>query len=299
MSRNRWRLELPLHLMIWPGIILVLIFSYLPMVGLSIAFQNFIPTKGLFGSPWVGFKQFSYIYSLPQTYGVIRNTVFISVMKIAFGLLAPLITALLLNEVRKLLFKRVVQTVIYMPYFLSWVILSGILVDVLSPNTGILNQSIQWFGVKPIFFLGNEHWFPYVIVGTNEWKEFGFSTIVYLAALTGINPSLYESAVIDGANRWRQTLHITLPGILPIVILLFTLSLGNVLNAGFDQVFNLYSPSVYSTGDILDTYVYRLALINSQFSVATAVGIFKSVISFIMISCSYLVAYKVANYRIF
>ncbi|NOU68871.1 ABC transporter permease subunit [Paenibacillus sp. LMG 31461] len=299
MFRKKWRAELPMHVMIWPGLILVLIFCYTPMVGLVIGFQDFLPTKGLFGSPWVGFKHFSYVYSLPQTFSVIRNTVFIAVMKLIAGLVAPIVTALLLNEIRRRWFKRTIQTIIYMPHFLSWVLLSGILIDVLSPNTGILNQALGSFGINPIYFLGNDRWFPYMLVITNEWKEFGFGTIVYLAALTGINPALYEAAVIDGASRLQQTRYITLPGMTPIIVLMLTLSLGNVLNAGFDQVFNLYSPTVYSTGDILDTYVYRLALINAQFSVATAVGIFKSVISFCMISISYLIAYRVANYRIF
>ncbi|MBO9608841.1 MAG: sugar ABC transporter permease [Paenibacillaceae bacterium] len=299
MFRKKWRIELPMHLMILPGLVMVLIFCYIPMAGLSIGFQDFKPTSGLFGSEWVGLKHFKYVYSLPQTTQVIRNTVVIAVMKIAAGLIAPIGTALLLNEIRKRWFKRTVQTVIYMPHFLSWVILSGILLDVLSPNTGILNQTLSSIGIKPIYFLGNEHWFPYVMVITNEWKEFGFGTIVYLAALTSINPALYEAAVIDGATRLQQTRYVTLPGMLPIIILMTTLSLGNVLNAGFEQVFNLYSPSVYSTGDILDTYVYRLAMINAQFSVATAVSIFKSVISFFMISISYLIAYRVANYRIF
>lgn len=299
MIRKKWRMELPLHLMILPGIIVVLLFHYIPMVGLVIGFQDFLPTKGLFGSKWVGLKHFEYVYGLPQTISVIRNTIFIAVMKIVAGLIAPIVTALLLNEIRKIWFKRTIQTVIYMPHFLSWVLLAGILMDVLSPNTGILNQGLSWFGIPPIYFLGNENWFPYVMVITNEWKEFGFGTIVYLAALTSINPALYEAAVIDGASRWQQTRYVTLPGMTPIIVLMLTLSLGNVLNAGFEQVFNLYSPSVYSTGDILDTYVYRLALINAQFSVATAIGIFKSVISFIMISISYLIAYRFANYRIF
>jgi putative aldouronate transport system permease protein len=299
MATKKWRTELPLHLLIWPGLIFVLVFSYGPMVGLVIAFQNFIPTKGMFGSDWVGLKHFVYIYNLPQTGEVIRNTVFISLMKIVAGLVAPIGTALLLNEIRKQLFKRTVQTIIYLPHFLSWVILSGVLIDVLSPSSGIVNQALGWLNIKPIFFLGSQSWFPYVMVGTDVWKEFGFGTIVYLAALTSINPVLYEAAVIDGANRWKQTLHITLPGMIPIIVLMTTLSLGNVLNAGFDQIFNLYNPSVYATGDILDTYVYRLAFVNAQFSVATAVGLFKSVISLAMISISYWIAYRVANYRIF
>lgn len=299
MARKSWRMEIPLHFMIMPGLIFILIFAYGPMVGLVIAFQKFNIGKGLFGSEWIGLENFKYVYSLPDTMNVIRNTVYIAFMKIVAGLVAPIITALLLNELRKQLFKRTVQTLIYLPNFLSWVILSGILIEVLSPTTGILNDFMAWFGLERVFFLGNAKWFPYVMVTTDVWKEFGFSTIVYLAALTGISPALYEASVIDGANRWKQTLHITLPGMLPIIILLTTLSLGQVLNAGFDQIFNMYSPSVYETGDIIDTYVYRIGLGNGQFGVATAVGLFKSVISLFAISLSYILAYRIANYRIF
>lgn len=296
---RKWKMEAPFHLMILPALVLILVFSYGPMVGISIAFQKFVPTNGLFGSKWIGFDNFSYVYNLPDTTRVIYNTVFIAIMKMITGLVAPIGTALLLNELGKPLFKRTIQTVIYMPHFLSWVILAGIIVDVLSPNYGILNGFLGWLGIPPTFFLGDERWFPFVLVGTDVWKEFGFGTIVYLAALTGINPALYEAAVIDGAGRWKQTLYVTLPGITPIIVLMSTLSLGNILNAGFDQVFNLYSPTVYSTGDILDTYVYRLGLVNLQFGVATAVGLFKSVVSFFLISLSYLLAYRLANYRIF
>lgn len=182
---------------------------------------------------------------------------------------------------------------------LSWIILGGILIDILSPSQGIVNQVLGLFGIEPIYFLGDNKWFPFTIVATDVWKEFGFNTIVYLAALTSINPALYEAALIDGANRWKQTLYVTLPGMLPIIVLLATLSLGNVLNAGFDQIFNLYSPSVYETGDILDTLVYRTGLEQAQYSVATAIGLFKSVVSFVMVSVSYFLAYRLVNYRIF
>ncbi|MBO9607679.1 MAG: sugar ABC transporter permease [Paenibacillaceae bacterium] len=299
MPRKRMIKDGQLHMMVWAGLLFVLVFAYGPMVGAVIAFQKFLPTKGLFGSEWIGFANFRYIYSLPDTTQVIYNTVFIAVMKMVAGLAAPIVTALLLNELRSRLFKRFVQTVVYMPHFLSWVILSGVLIDILSPNYGIVNDLIAALGMKRTFFLGNEQWFPYVLVTTDVWKEFGFGTIVYLAALTGINPMLYEAAVIDGASRWKQTLHVTLPGVVPIVVLMATLSLGNVLNAGFDQVFNLYSPSVYSTGDILDTYVYRLGLVNFEFGVATAVGLFKAVVSLVLISFSYGLAYRFAGYRIF
>ncbi|MBM7567260.1 ABC transporter permease [Paenibacillus sacheonensis] len=300
MGKKNWRLERPLHLMILPGLLFVLIFSYAPMAGLIIAFQDFIPTKGMFGSHWVGLEHFKYVYGLPQTRAVVANTLFISFMKIVAGLVVPITTAILLNEIRKQFFKRAIQTVIYLPHFLSWVILSGILIDILSPSSGILNQGLGFlFGAKPIFFLGDQSWFPYVMVTTDVWKEFGFGTIIYLAALTSINPMLYEAAVIDGANRWKQTLHITIPGMFPVIVLMMTLAIGNILNAGFDQIFNMYNPSVYETGDILDTYVYRLAFVNAQLSVATAVGLFKSIISFLLISLSYIIAYRFANYRIF
>lgn len=299
MGRRNWRLELPLHLMLVPGIIVVLLFSYGPMVGIVIAFQNFIPAKGIFHSEWVGLDHFRYIYNLSETREVLRNTVFIAFMKIIGGLVAPLVTALLLNEIRKKFYKRSVQTIIYMPHFMSWVIMAGILIDVLSPTSGIVNQFIAWLGFDKVFFLGNDKWFPYVLAVTDVLKEFGFGTVVYLAAITAVNPSLYEAAVLDGANRWKQTLHVTIPAIVPITILLTTLALGNVLNAGFDQVFNLYNPSVYSTGDILDTYVYRIGLASAQYGVATAVGLFKSIISLVLIALSYFLAYRFANYRIF
>lgn len=291
--------QMPLHLMLLPGVLLVLAFCYYPMAGIVIAFKHFIPAKGFFRSEFVGLEHFNYLFQLPNFMPVLRNTVWIASMKIALGLIIPVLFALLLNEVRKAAFKRSIQTMIYLPHFLSWVILGGVLVDILSPSTGIVNEVLGFFGIKPIFFLGNEQWFPYVLVISDIWKEFGFSTIVFLAAITAINPTLYEAAVIDGAGRIRQTMHVTLPGMMPIIVLVLTLSLGNVLNAGFDQVFNLYSPQVYRTGDIIDTLVYRIGLVDAQYSLATAVGLFKSVISFILIAISYTLAYRLANYRIF
>jgi putative aldouronate transport system permease protein len=285
--------------MIIPGLILIIIYSYGPMVGIVIAFQKFVPAKGIFGSPWFGLGNFKYVMSLPDTWQILWNTVFISFMKIVAGLIVPVTTALLLNEIRKEFFKRIFQTLVYLPHFLSWIILGGILIDVLSPSIGIVNQFLGLFGIPSIYFLGDNHWFPYVLVTSDVWKEFGFNTIVYLAALTGINPSLYEAAIVDGANRWKQTLHVTIPGMLPIIVLLTTLSLGNVLNAGFDQVFNLYSPQVYQSGDIIDTFVYRIGLVDAQYGVATAVGLLKSAVSLVFISLSYFLAFRFANYRIF
>lgn len=285
--------------MIWPGLILVLIFCYGPMAGIVIAFQKFIPAKGIFGSEWIGIENFKYVMNLPNTMRILWNTIYISLMKIVTGLVVPLTISLMLNEIMNVYIKRSIQTIIYLPHFLSWIILGGILIDVLSPNTGILNKFIGLFGIEPIYFLGDNNWFPITLVATNIWKEFGFNTIVYLAAITSIDLNQYEAAIIDGANRWQQTRHVTLPGMKPIIVLLAVLSLGNVLNAGFDQVFNLYSPMVYESGDIIDTFVYRIGLVDAQFGVATAVGLFKSIVSFIFISLSYYLAYRFADYRIF
>lgn len=291
--------EIPLHIMLLPGVILSILFHYIPIGGIVIAFQKFVPARGIFKSKWIGLDNFHYLFNLPNFTTVLWNTVFIAVMKIIAGLIVPIIVALLLNEVISNSFKRTIQTIIYFPYFLSWVILGGILIDILSPTNGIVNQALGVLGIEPIFFLGNASWFPFTLVLSNTWKEFGYSTIVYLAALTAIDLHLYEAAIMDGANRWKQTLHVTLPGIMPIVTLMVVLSLGNVLNAGFDQVFNLYSPMVYSTGDILDTLVYRIGLVDAQYGVATAVGLFKSVIALGLIALSNYLAGRYAGYRIF
>jgi len=299
MNNGKLKREFPLHLMLIPGALIVIIYSYLPMVGIAFAFQKFIPIQGLFGSKWVGFDNFRYVLQMPDFYQVLWNSFYIATMKILAGQIVPIIVALLLNEMKQAFIKRGVQTLIYLPHFLSWVILGAVLVDILSPSEGIVNQILQSLGMDPIFFLGSNTWFPSVIIVSDVWKEFGFSTIVYLAAITSINPALYEAAIMDGAGHTRQAWHITLPGMVPIIILLATLSLGSVLNAGFDQIFNLYSPSVYQSGDILDTLVYRIGLIDAQFGVATAIGLFKSVVSMILISISYILAYRIANYRIF
>ena len=290
---------MPLYIMLAPAILLVLIYSYGPMVGIVIAFQRFLPGKGLFGSPWIGLENFRFMFNMPTIGQVVWNTVFIAGMKIVAGIIVPVSVALMLNDVASRTFKRSVQTIIYLPHFLSWVILSGILIDILSPSEGIVNRLIDLVGLETVFFLGDDSVFRYTLVVTDVWKSFGFGTIVYLAALTGIDPTLYEAAVADGASRAQQNRHITLPGISTTVILLTTLSLGNILNAGFDQVFNLYSPLVYRTGDIIDTLVYRTGLVNNQYGVATAVGLLKSFVALFMIGTSYKIAQRAANYRIF
>ncbi|WP_262680197.1 ABC transporter permease [Paenibacillus sp. J5C2022] len=298
MLRNL-RMNKSLHLMVWLGMVFVLIFCYVPMFGVAIAFQQFRPVMGFMKSEWVGWSNFTLMFQIPDFYQVVMNTLIIAGLKLSIGFFVPIVFALLLNEVRLLWFKKTIQTMVYLPHFMSWVILGGILTNILSIEGGIVNVLLEAIGVEPIMFLGSNDWFRPVLIISDIWKEFGFSMIVYLAALAGINPALYEAAVIDGANRWRQTLHITIPGLYPMMALVATLSLGGIVNAGFDQVFNLYNPIVYETGDIIDTYVYRVGLQQTQYSFATAVGLSKSVVSLVLMATAYRLAYKYANYRIF
>jgi len=286
------------YVMLLPGFLWITVFSIVPMFGIAIAFQDFSPMKGVFGSDFVGLETFEYMFTINDTADIFFNTLFIATMKIIGNLLVPLAFALMLNELRIALLKRSIQTIVYLPHFLSWVILAGILLDIFSYE-GPVNLLLSKFGAEPVLFFGRPDLFPYLIVGSDIWKDFGFGTIIYLAALTGINPALYEAAAIDGASRFRRLYHVTLPGIRTTAVLLAVLSLGNVLNAGFDQIFNLYNPLVYSTGDIVDTWVYRTGLLNLQYELATAVGLLKSVAGFILISISYVLAYRLTNYRIF
>lgn len=296
----RWRPSFSLDLMVMPALILTLIFSYIPMAGLAIAFKNYKPGLGFMKSKWVGLEHFEYLFSIPENVQVIWNTLIIAGMKMVVGLIVPFLFALLLNEIRKVFFKKAIQTIVYMPHFLSWVILGGILTDLLAKDGGLINQALgTLFGIEPIFFLGDGNWFRFVVVVSDVWKEFGFNTIIFLASLAGINPALYEAAEVDGAGRWQQTISITIPALLPIAVVVGTLALGNVLNAGFDQIFNLYNALVFDKGDIIDTFVYRIGIVDGKFSFSTAVGLFKSVVGFILIVSAYRISYKLANYRIF
>ena len=284
--------------MMIPGLVLTAIFSYGPLYGIIMAFQDYNPDLGFNRSPFVGLDNFRLIFSQPAFLSTIYNTLFMSIGKIVLGTLWSVIFALQLNEIRQNASKRIYQTIVYIPNFISWVIMAGILTDILG-STGIINEAIMALGGKPVQFISNRAVFPWTMIVTDAWKTFGFGTVVYLATMTGIDPSLYESAVIDGAGRWKQTWYVTLPMLVPIIILMTVLALGNVLSAGFDQVYNLYSPVVYPTGDIIDTYVYRLGLQNGKYAIGTAVGLFKSVVSSILISSSLFIAYKFAGYKVF
>ncbi len=294
------------HAMLFFPVALLFLYNVLPIpAGILMAFQNFQPGKGFFGSEFVGFKNFIRLWRLPDTLPALRNTVVIAVWKIAGNLMVPIVFALLLNEIRVKWFKRTVQTITYLPYFLSWVIVAGILIKFLSPGSaasepGFLNTVLLNLGLikEPVYFLGTNATFQGTIVVSDIWKGFGYNSIVYLAALTGIDPSLYEAAAIDGAGRWKQTVHVTLPGIAPFIALMTILSIGNVLNAGFDQIFNLYSPAVYASGDIIDTLVYRMGLVNKQYSLSAAIGLLKSIVSCILVLAGYRLADPYAGYKV-
>jgi putative aldouronate transport system permease protein len=280
-------------------VLLVLMFQYASMYGVVIAFQKFIPAKGLFGDQrFVGLDNFRYIFSLKNAWRAIWNTLSISIWKILLGILVPVCVALMLNEVRNIVFKRTVQTILYLPHFISWVILSGIFLEILS-TTGVVNQLLGKLGIQPIFFLGSNKYFRGTLIITDVWKGFGYSSIIYLSAIVGIDPSQYESARMDGAGRFQCMWYITLPGIAGTIALMGVLSIGNLLNAGFEQVLNLYSPQVYETGDIIDTFVYRFGLLEAKYGPSQAVSLMKSVISSFLTITAYFLAHRYANYTLF
>ncbi|MDF2648718.1 MAG: protein lplB [Paenibacillus sp.] len=285
--QRRWRLYKRykyMFLLLAPAIVWYIIFSYGPLYGIQLAFKDFVISKGINGSPWVGLKHFhSMINGAQDFHLIIRNTLIISFYHIVFGFPAPIVLALLINEVRFEFFKRFAQTLSYLPHFLSWVVVAGFMFTVLSPSSGIVNSIIGWFGFEPIYFVGKSEYFRFTLISTAIWKEIGWGAIIYLAALAGINPQMYEAAVVDGAGRFKQLLYITLPSLIPVISIMFILRIGHVLDAGFDQVLNMYSPATYKVADILDTYVYRVGLEQMQFSFATAVGLFKNVIALILV----------------
>ncbi len=288
-----------LYLMLIPPVIILLIYSYTPLYGLRMAFQRFIPAKGMFGpQKWVGMKWFNYLFSMKDFWYALKNTLILACSKMFLTTLFSIIFALLMNELRNERLKKGISTMLYLPHFVSWVILAGIFVDLLSLS-GPINQALGAIGMGPISFLGSNQYFRGTMIWTDVWKEFGFGTIIYMATITGIDPALYEAAKIDGANRWQQTWHVTLPGMVSIIALLALLNIGGVLSGNFDQVYNMYSPVVYRTGDILDTLVYRIGLVDFNFSLSTAVGLFRSLIGLVLVGLSYGLSWKFAGYRIF
>ena len=284
------------YIMLIPALLWLFFFSVVPMFGIIMAFQDYNPGRGILHSEFVGLENFVYMFQMSDVRQVLANTVVIAVGKIIGNIIIPLVFALLLNELCLKRIKRPIQTIVYLPYFLSWVILAKIVLNIFG-YTGPVNQLMEIFGGSQINFFGEPDLFQPLVIGTDIW--FGYNTVVYLAAILGVDQSLYEAAAVDGAGRFKRIWHVTMPGIRTTVALLAILSLGNVLNAGFDQIYNLYNPLVYSTGDIIDTWVYRAGLENLQYSLATAVGLFKSVISVILIAVGYKLADKFTGYKLF
>ena len=305
-KKRKWnKNDTELTILALPTTIWYILFSFLPMFGLIIAFKDYRIISGhgfiynVFHSDWAGFKNFEFLIKSNDLWVILRNTIIYNLAFIVLGTVLAVALAIMISELWSKRKSKVYQTLMFFPYFISWVVLGGIFIDMLSPSSGIVNRIITMLGGDSIFFLGDNRYFQPTLIVTDIWKNFGYGAIVYLAAILTIDTDLYEAAQIDGANRWQQTWHVTLPGMRMIIVLMLVLSLGNVLNAGFDQVFNMYSTAVYESGDILDTFVYRLGLIDAQYGPATAVGLFKSVISTVFISVSYFLAYKFADYRIF
>ena len=284
LTSRAWKYR-ELYLLLLPTLLFFVIFSYVPYGGLVMAFQDFSPRRGIWGSEWVGFAHFEYLFGRAGFYQILINTLLISTYKLVLGMPVPIIFALFLNEVRLGVFKRVTQTLTYFPHFLSWVVYGGLMVIFLSPG-GALANIMESLGQPDPRLLSNASTFRAVLVVTNIMKEFGWNAIIYLAAITAISPTLYEAATMDGANRWQQMRYITLPGIRGVIVILFILNLGHILDAGFEQVFVMYNPSVYSVAEIIDTYVYQIGLVSGRFSLATAVGLFKGVIGMILILSS-------------
>lgn len=284
-----------MYLLLIPGLAFLLLFKYTPLYGILIAFQDFNIFDGISGSRWVGMEQFVKLMHSDEFMQVFSNTLMISVYKIVLLFPIPIVVALLLNEVRRMLFKRTVQTIIYLPHFLSWVIISGLFINILSPSGGLVNQLIQWFGGQPISFFMDNQFFRSIVVFTAGWKEVGWNAIIFIAAIAGIEQEQYEAASIDGAGRLKQMWYITLPGILPTIVLMFILRIGNLLDAGTEQILTMYNPIVYETGDVIGTYVYRVGLGKMDYSFSTAVGLFNSVIGFLLIISGNMLSRKLLN----
>ena len=298
LARSRLRETWPLHLMMLGPMFMIALFAYVPMVGIVIAFQDFIPTKGFFGSEWIGLENFEYLFTLPRIGQIIRNTLTISLLKITTTIGASILFAMLISEIRSKSLNKLSQSVILFPWFISWVILGNIFKDAFSLD-GTVNRLITALGGKSVFFFGENGLFRGLLIGTNIWKDLGYNMVILLTAIAGIDPALYEAATIDGANHLQQKLHITLPGISPMIILLVTLALGSILNAGFEQVLVLYNNAVIESSEILDTYIYKLSFYDAQHSLATAAGLFKSLVGCVCLCTSYYLANKLAGYRVF
>ncbi len=273
-----------LYLLMLPGIVFYIVFKYVPMYGILIGFQEYSVMKGVWGSEWVGLKHFeTFFQRTPDAWKLIRNTILLNVYDLLFHFPAPIALAVLLNELKNEMFKRFVQTVSYMPHFLSTVVIVGMVVNFLSPQSGIVNHLLAALGFDRVMFMGLPEWFRTIYVGSEIWQKLGWGTILYLAAIAGIDPTLYEAAKIDGANRWQQIRHITFVGMVPVIVILFVLNLGNMMEVGYQKIILMYNPTVYETADVINTFVYRRGILSADFSFAAAVGLFQSAIGFLLV----------------
>ncbi|MBR4331765.1 MAG: sugar ABC transporter permease [Clostridia bacterium] len=288
--KKRW-----LYLMCIPGLVYLIVFHYVPMYGIMMAFQNFSFKKGIFGSPFNDFANFKELFGSQIFYRVLRNSLFLSVTRLIFSFPVPIILALLINEIRSKVFKRTAQTLMYLPHFLSWVVLGGIVVNMLSMTDGLVNDLIAASGGEKINFLGSVDWFRTVIIGSHIWKEAGWGTIIYLSALTSINPEYYEAAKVDGANRFQQTLYITLPGISGTIVIMLILAIGGLMNNGFEQIFLFKNNLNQSVAEVFETYVYQVGIAGGRYSYSTAVGLFKNVVGAVLVFSSNLIAQKLGQ----
>lgn len=297
LLRKYWKNKY-LFLLLFPGIAWYILFKYFPIYGLSLAFKDFSFRKGIFGSAWVGMEHFAYLFSLSGFRKAFLNTLIINFYQLVFCFPAPIIFALLLNEIIHIRFKKIVQTISYLPHFLSWVILAGMFMQLLSPSTGALNQLLGYFGIGPFYFLGDPKYFRGTLVLTNLWKSIGWNSIVYLAALSNVDTQLYEAARLDGVNKFQEIIHVTLPSISGIITVMLIFQMGKLFGDNFDQVFNLYNAAVYEVGDVLGTYTYRMGLRDMQYSLSTAVSLVTNVISFSLVILTNAVAKKINDYGI-
>ncbi|MBB6635235.1 sugar ABC transporter permease [Cohnella thailandensis] len=275
-----------LYIMLIPGVLYFLIFNYVPMYGVLIAFKDFNFNKGILGSAWIGFENFRYMFGLSDFYTVFWNSLILSFLKLLFGFPFPILLAIFLNEMRSRTYQRFTQTLIYLPHFISWVIIGGILVNFLSPTWGVLNIFLGQLGIDPIFFLADESYFRPIVVLSSIWKDSGWESIIYLAAIASVNTELYEAASMDGAGRLRRIWHITLPGIKSTIIVLLILRLGHIMNNGFEQIFVLQNQMNLGVSEVFETYAYRVGILGGRFSFGTTVGLFTSVIGLIFLLAS-------------
>lgn len=277
--RNEWQI----YLMLLPTVIWMIVFLYKPMYGLQIAFKDYSIFRGVAASPWVGWEHFQTLFSNDQFLRAIGNTIKISALNLLFGFPAPILLALLFNEVLHAVYKRTAQTIVYLPHFISTVIIAGIVTTAFSPTAGVVNTVMGWFGLDSIYFLTKPEWFRPIFVGTGIWQEAGFGSIVFLAAIAGVNPSLYESAVVDGASRWQMMWKITIPSILPTIIIMLIIRIGNIMEVSFELIILLYQPATWSTADVVNTFVYRQGLESGQYDLAAAAGLFNAVVAFVLV----------------